>query len=572
MKVLLCTANARFFHVSLALHSIRSNGPDKTNLEIDLKEYTINQEIRDIFGDIISQNPDVIGFGLYIWNRELIFRLGKMIKREFPGIYIVLGGPEVSYTPKEILEENDWVDSVVLGEGEISFWQLMETLDKKSYAPVLGVAQRGEKKTSHWEYQEIEDLNQLNFAYAKSNEAELKNRILYYESSRGCPFSCSYCLSGLDGMVRNRNTELVTKELEMLIAKDIRQVKFVDRTFNADPKHFNEIIDFLVGIDKPLNFHFEMDAAILKEETIERLAALPEGRVQLEIGIQSTNEKTLQAVGRHHAFQKEAEIIKTIKEKTSIHLHLDLIAGLPFESMEIFEKSFNEVFALEPDQLQLGFLKMLQGSKIRNQSEVYKYHYDEKAPYEVVSNPWLSGQEFHRLKLIEHCLEETWNSGRLQKTIRFISDYIYEGNVFRFFKELSCVLDDSSYLMSGRNGRWWVERIFELIPLKWGFWSKEIIGCLKWDVITMEKGRWKPEFLGWTDISRASFWQNDLFMNDYLPGYQFKSWRDIQRLYIVEKISPSLLEGVKEEEFQEEETILIQLEESFKWQRIKIGE
>ena len=368
MKVLLCTANARFFHVSLALHSIRSNGPDKTNLEIDLKEYTINQEIRDIFGDIISQNPDVIGFGLYIWNRELIFRLGKMIKREFPGIYIVLGGPEVSYTPKEILEENDWVDSVVLGEGEISFWQLMETLDKKSYAPVRGVAQRGEKKTSHWEYQEIEDLNQLNFAYAKSNEAELKNRILYYESSRGCPFSCSYCLSGLDGMVRNRNTELVTKELEMLIAKDIRQVKFVDRTFNADPKHFNEIIDFLVGIDKPLNFHFEMDAAILKEETIERLAALPEGRVQLEIGIQSTNEKTLQAVGRHHAFQKEAEIIKTIKEKTSIHLHLDLIAGLPFESMEIFEKSFNEVFALEPDQLQLGFLKMLQGSKIRNQS------------------------------------------------------------------------------------------------------------------------------------------------------------------------------------------------------------
>ena len=572
MKVLLCTANARFFHVSLALHSIRSNAPIETNLEIDLREYTINQEIRDIFGDIISQNPDVIGFGLYIWNRELIFRLGKMIKKEFPNIHIVLGGPEVSYTPKEILGENDWVDSVVLGEGEKSFWQLVEMLNKKSYAPILGVAQRGENETSHWEYQEIKDLDQLNFAYAKSSELELENRILYYESSRGCPFSCSYCLSGLDGMVRNRSTELVKKELGMLIAKDIRQVKFVDRTFNADPKHFNEIIDFLAGIEKPLNFHFEMDAAILKEETIEKLATLPEGRVQLEIGIQSTNEKTLQAVGRHHAFDKEASIIQLIKDQTSIHLHLDLIAGLPFENMKIFEKSFNEVFSLEPDQLQLGFLKMLQGSKIRSEAGIYQYHYDEKAPYEVVSNPWLSGQELHRLKLIEHCLEETWNSSRLQKTIRFISDYIYEGNVFRFFEELSHVLDNSRHLMSGRNGRWWVERIFELISFKWKSRSKEIISCLKWDVITMEKGRWKPDYLGWSDFSRASFWQDDLFMNEYLPGYQFKSWRDIQRLYIVEKIAVSLFEETKGQEFSEEETILIQLEESFQWKRIKIGE
>lgn len=564
MNILLCTLNARFFHVSLALHSLRSNQPKESNHPVLVKEYTINQEFKDVLGDIILAKPDVIGFGVYIWNKSLIFRLARVIKKIDPSIRIILGGPEVSYDPEEFLKEESWIDAIVLGEGEESFWKCIESVTEKESNPILGVAKRDDLEKAHWQYQEVKNLDQLKFAYEKTPDSEIANRISYYESSRGCPFSCSYCLSGLDGKVRNRNTELVKAELDQLIAKKVKQIKFVDRTFNADPHHFKEIISYLAEVKEPLNFHFEMDASILSDNTVEELSMLPEGRVQLEIGIQSTNPKVLQAVGRHSAFKKESEIIHKLRNETSIHLHLDLIAGLPYEDLSIFENSFNEVFALQPHQLQLGFLKMLRGSRIRSEAESYSYIYDEDAPYEVISNSWLSASEMHRLRMIEHCLEEIWNAGRFHKTIQFLIKEIYRNNPFQCFRELSTLLDMSENLLVGRNGKWWAKKIYEEIQKRedWKSNQEMLLDLLKWDILIMEQGKWKPDFIHWQSRMRDDFWRKEEEVRKYIPGYHFVSWREIQRNYLIEKFSSSLF-GERESE------IMIQLEEPFAWKKIE---
>lgn len=564
MNILLCTLNARFFHVSLALHSLRSNQPEKSKHPVLVKEYTINQEFKDIVGDIMLAKPDIIGFGVYIWNKSLIFRLARVIKKINPSIRIILGGPEVSYDPEEFLKEEPWIDAIVLGEGEESFWKYVASITEENSSPILGVAQKNDVDKAHWQYQEIKNLDQLKFAYEKTPDSEIANRISYYESSRGCPFSCSYCLSGLDGKVRNRNTELVKAELDRLIAKKVKQVKFVDRTFNADPHHFKEIISYLVQVKESLNFHFEMDASILSDNTVEELSKLPEGRVQLEIGIQSTNTKVLQAVGRHSAFKKESEIIRKLRNETSIHLHLDLIAGLPYEDLSIFENSFNDVFALGPHQLQLGFLKMLRGSRIRSEAEHYNYVYDEDAPYEVISNSWLSASEMHRLRMIEHCLEEVWNAGRFHKTFNFLIEKVYQNNPFQCFGELSTLLDNSENLLVGRNGKWWAKKIYEEIQKKeeWKSNQEILLDLLKWDILIMEQGKWKPDFIHWQSRNRDDFWRREEEVRKYIPGYHFVSWREIQRTYLIEKFSSSLFEDKESE-------IMIQLEEPFTWKKIK---
>ena len=569
MKILLCTLNARFFHVNLALHSIRSNQPKEDQNEVLLKEYTINQDLRDIMGDILSHRADVLAFGVYIWNKGIIFRLAGMIKAANPDIRIVLGGPEVSYDPEEFLSENEWIDAIVLGEGEHSFWQLMVNWTVGNREPILGVAQAWETNSDYRKYQEIEDLSQLAFAYEKTSIEEIENRIAYYESSRGCPFSCSYCLSGLDGRVRNRETQLVKTDLDKLIAKKIKQIKFVDRTFNANPNHFNEIIKYLAELKNPLNFHFEMDAAILKEETVDILAMLPKGRVQLEIGIQSTSQKTLEAVGRHHAFEKESTIIRKLKQETEIHLHLDLIAGLPYEGKESFQKSFNDVFALAPHQLQLGFLKMLRGSQIRRESDQYGYRYDKEAPYEVVVNPWLSAEEFHQLRMVEHCLEETWNAGRFKRTLDFLFDEVYKGDFFRCFLALAEILQRPGNLMIGRNGKWWGEAFFCEISknIEWEKHTVKLLALLKWDILVMEKGKWKPDFIQWSNFQREAFWRDEERVRQYIPEYQFTTWRNVHRNYGIEKFPLSIIEGGVSTDKEVE--IIIQLEEPFRWWKMK---
>lgn len=564
MNILLCTLNARFFHVSLALHSLRSNQPEESDHRVMVKEYTINQEFKDIVGDIMLTKPNIIGFGVYIWNRSLIFRLAKIIKKIDPSIRIILGGPEVSYDPEELFKEELWIDAIILGEGEESFWKWAETLSSKKDNPILGVAERGDLEKNHWQYQEIKNLDQLKFAYNRTPDSEIANRISYYESSRGCPFSCSYCLSGLDGKVRNRNTELVKVELDRLIAKKVKQIKFVDRTFNANPYHFREIISYLAETKELLNFHFEIDASILSDSTVKELSKLPDGQVQLEIGIQSTDPKVLQSVGRHNAFKKESEIILKLKNETSIHLHLDLIVGLPYEDIFIFANSFNQVFALRPHQLQLGFLKMLRGSRIRSEARSYGYFYDEEAPYEVISNLWLSASDLHRLRMIEHCLEEIWNAGRFRKTINFLIEKIYQNDSFQCFKVLSILLDTSENLFVGRNGKWWAKKIYEEIKKReeWKSHEEILLDLLKWDILVMEQGKWKPDFIHWQSRIRDDFWRKEEEVRKYIPEYHFVNWREIQRTYLIEKFSSSLF-GDRESE------IMIQLEEPFAWKKIE---
>lgn len=567
MKILLCTLNARYIHSSLALHSLRSNCPDELeHIQIELREYTINQDLRDILADIVACKPDVIAFGLYIWNRQLIIRLARMIKQIFPDIRIIFGGPEVSYDPEDILAEVPILDAVIIGEGEISFWALIQKWNTDGKFLIDGVAESGDANLrEHWKFQEIGDLDLLSFAYQQTLPSEMQGRIAYYESSRGCPFSCSYCLSGVGGVVRNRDFRKVTKELDLLLSFGVRQIKFVDRTFNADPAHFNEIISYIAGLETDVNFHFEMDAAILTEDTVDKLRLLPTGRVQLEIGIQSTAGDTLQAVGRHSAFQRESKIIKLLRERTNIHIHLDLIAGLPHEDYQTFGKSFNQVFALEPHQLQLGFLKMLRGSRIRTEAEQYKYCFDQEAPYEFLSNHKLSGEDVRKLKLIEHVLEETWNGENLKKTIQFLIENCYEGSAFQCFEGVSRILDDSSNLLTGRNGRWWVQKIYENIDKYWGLWRFEIESALKWDVLTMEKGKWRPAFIEWDSEGRDDFWRDEENVRKFLPDFRFTSWRDVQRKYRVESFSGKVI-GVFD---AEKVWVLRELESPEKWQRLE---
>lgn len=447
MKILLAACNAKYIHSNLAVYNLKSCSGEYSS-RVVVKEYTINQIRDDILKDIYLEQPDVVCFSCYIWNISFVRELVPDLKKILPQVELWAGGPEVSYDAVEFLKKNPAFFGVMVGEGEETFHELAGYyIERKpeTLSGIRGVAFRDENKgrdVVHTGWRELMDLSKVPFAY--SNLTEFKNRIIYYESSRGCPFSCSYCLSSIDKKLRFRDIELVKKELQFFIDNKVPQVKFVDRTFNCKHDHAMEIWRYITENDNGItNFHFEISADLLRAEELALMKTMRPGLIQLEIGVQSTNPQTIKAIQRTMDFEKLKGIVEQIHSFGNIHQHLDLIAGLPYEGYDSFHKSFCDVYALRPEQFQLGFLKVLKGSYMMEMTGEYQILYKDREPYEVLSTAWLTYGEILRLKMVESMVEVYYNSGQFKNTLVFLEKYF--DDPFRMYEALGRFYEKKGY-------------------------------------------------------------------------------------------------------------------------------
>ena len=424
MKILLAACNAKYIHSNLAVYDLQAYAAEYAD-HIVLKEYTINQQKDDIMRDIYLDHPDVVCVSCYIWNVSFVKELMADLTKILPDADFWAGGPEVSYDAEKFLTENPEFKGVMVGEGEETFRELAGYYVEKNpqdLKDMTGICYKDGEKIIHNGWRQIMDLSSIPFIY--KDLSDFKNRIIYYESSRGCPFSCSYCLSSIDKKLRFRDTEMVKKELQFFIDNKVPQVKFVDRTFNCKHDHAMAIWKYINEHDNGVtNFHFEISADLLREEELQEMSTMRPGLIQLEIGVQSTNPDTIKAIHRTMDFEKLKGIVDRIHSFGNIHQHLDLIAGLPYEDYDSFRHSFNDVYALKPQQLQLGFLKVLKGSHMMEMCQEYGIVYKTREPYEVLSTKWLDYDHVLKLKTVENMVEVYYNSGQFQNTLEYLEGF-----------------------------------------------------------------------------------------------------------------------------------------------------
>ena len=444
MKILLVACNAKYIHSNLAVYDLQAYASDYAD-HIVLKEYTINQQKDDIMRDIYLEHPDVVCVSCYIWNLSFVKELMADLIKILPGADFWAGGPEVSYDAEKFLTENSEFKGVMVGEGEETFKELAGYYVEKNpqnLKNMTGICYRDGDQIIHNGWRQIMDLSSIPFIY--KDLSEFKNRIIYYESSRGCPFSCSYCLSSIDKKLRFRDTETVKKELQFFIDNKVPQVKFVDRTFNCKHDHAMAIWKYINEHDNGVtNFHFEISADLLREEELQEMSTMRPGLIQLEIGVQSTNPDTIKAIHRTMDFEKLKGIVDRIHSFGNIHQHLDLIAGLPYEDYDSFRHSFNDVYALKPQQLQLGFLKVLKGSHMMEMCREYGIVYKTQEPYEVLSTKWLDYDHVLKLKTVENMVEVYYNSGQFQNTLEYLENFFPDA--FSIYERLGSFYMEKGY-------------------------------------------------------------------------------------------------------------------------------
>ena len=444
MKILLAACNAKYIHSNLAVFDLKAYAREYDS-HVILREYTINQLKDNILGDIYRTHPDVVCVSCYIWNITFVKELMQDLRKILPGVPFWAGGPEVSYDAEEFLSKNPAFNGVMVGEGEETFLELVKHYVEGNIPleNIKGIVYHKPDNTflsNGW--REIMDLSKVPFVYEDLKDFE--NRIIYYESSRGCPFSCSYCLSSVDKRLRFRNLELVKKELQFFLDHKVPQVKFVDRTFNCKHDHAMAIWQYIKDHDNGItNFHFEVSADLLRENELELISTMRPGLIRLEIGVQSTNPDTIRAIHRTMDFEKLTGIVNRIHSFKNIHQHLDLIAGLPYEDYDSFHKSFNDVYALKPQQLQLGFLKVLKGSHMKEMTSEYQIIHKEQEPYEVLGTKWLSYDDILRLKMVESMVEVYYNSGQFQNTLA-CAEPLFE-DAFTLYEKLGQFYERKGY-------------------------------------------------------------------------------------------------------------------------------
>lgn len=444
-NILLTAINAKYIHSNLAIYSLRANA-GKYAKEIQMAEYTINHRRDEILEGIYRKKPDVAAFSCYIWNIEYVLDVAENLKKVLPDIKIVLGGPEVSYNAVECMEKYSFVDAVIVGEGENTFCEFVTNIQEGNHweqlADVPGMCVRIQGSIICGEPRELADMDALVFPY--KNLQNMENRIIYYETMRGCPFSCSYCLSSVDKRVRMRSLDKVFEELQFFIDNRVKQVKFVDRTFNCNHEHAYRIWEFLHDHDNGVtNFHFEIGGDLLKEEDFTLFETFRPGLVQFEIGVQSTNPKTLEAIRRRTDLSVLRERTERVRRMGNIHQHLDLIAGLPYEDYESFRRSFQDVYAMKPDQLQLGFLKVLTGSYMNEMTEAYGIVYGSRPPYEVLKTKWLSFDDVLKLRGVEEMVEVYYNSFQFTATMALLNHFCE--NAFTLYENLATFYKEKGY-------------------------------------------------------------------------------------------------------------------------------
>lgn len=492
MKILLAACNAKYIHSNLAVYDLKAYSSDYDE-HVILREYTINQPKDEILKDIYSSGADVVCFSCYIWNISFVRELIRDLVKILPKTAFWAGGPEVSYDAEKFLTEMPEMTGVMVGEGEKTFHDLLEFYidGKDSLEEISGIAYRTGDKIIHNGWRELMDLSAIPFVYEHLEKFE--NRIIYYESSRGCPFSCSYCLSSIDKKLRFRDLELVKKELQFFLDHRVPQVKFVDRTFNCKHEHAMTIWKYILEHDNGVtNFHFEISADLLREEEMELMSQMRPGLIQLEIGVQSTNPETIRAIHRHMDLKKLEHCVNRVHSFRNIHQHLDLIAGLPYEDYDIFHQSFNDVYQMKPDQLQLGFLKVLKGSLMQKEAEGYGIVYKEKEPYEVLSTNWLTYGEVLKLKMVESMVEVYYNSGQFWHTLEYLVPL--EKDAFTFYEKLGSFYEKKGYSEISHSRMRRYEILLEYLKEETDVPAEVAAQKMLYDLYLREKLKKRPAF------------------------------------------------------------------------------
>jgi len=538
MNILLTAINAKYIHSNLAVYSLKAYAA-KYREDITIAEYTINQRTDEILIDLYKHKPDILCFSCYIWNLSYIEELLRDIKKILPEVMIWLGGPEVSYDAPDVLNRYPEVDIVMKGEGEATFMELADVIhscgyEEERFRGVKGITFRSRSGViCDGGLREPLDLSTVPFVYKDPDAFE--HKIIYYETSRGCPFSCSYCLSSIDKKLRFRNMELVKKELRHFLDHSVPQVKFVDRTFNCSHEHAMEIWKFIKEHDNGItNFHFEVAADIFRQEEIELIRTMRPGLIQLEIGVQSTNEKTITEIHRVMDFAQVTAVVKEIKQGKNVHQHLDLIAGLPYEDYQSFAWSFDQVYALQPEQLQLGFLKVLKGSLMERQREDYGLLYKSRPPYEVLATAWLSYQDILKLKQVEEMVEVYYNSGQFTATMPFLVRKF--SGAFRMYEELAGYYQENNLHMQNHTRVRRYEILLEFAKRVDESNEERYRELLTYDLYLRENLKSRPTFAkeaaAGDKIRR--FYQAEAVDHRYLKGYEGYDNRQLRKMTHIE--------------------------------------
>ena len=570
MNTVITTLNAKYIHTSLALRYLKAHCEQETQ-KVSMEEYSINDMLSRIAAELFQHGANIIGFACYIWNLEETLAVAEILKKVAPGTLIVFGGPEVSFDPEEFLDKNDFVDVIIYGEGEETFKEFLavtsvffkDNPSLSNLSEVLvnlqGIAYRGRRGIIVNEPRPlIENLDVITSPFQEIT-SEYQNKIAYIESSRGCPFRCQYCLSSTIKGVRYFSLDRIKADLKRLIRAKVKQVKFVDRTFNCNKERAMDIFRFLsaeVPPDLDINFHFEIAADLLDDEMVDYLKTIPKGLFQFEIGVQSTNPNTLALIQRKMDLQRVSDIVTKLRAANNIHLHLDLIAGLPEENWDSFRESFNHVYALEPHKLQLGFLKLLKGSGLRENERDYQYSYIDKPPYEVLANAYLSYPEILKLKQFEEILEHYFNSYRFEYSLKYMLGNYFE-TPFDFYHRFAMFWENKGYFQLAHKQAGLFEILGEFFrnidqekyPL-----FKDI---LKLDYLLQGSMKGLPEFfhnpLNKSEEQKVkeefySFLQNPQLIEDYVPALKDMYFKHLGKNMRVEVFDFNILDLLKGKE------------------------
>lgn len=561
MKFLLVAINAKYIHSNPAIYSLRAYAEERIREHIELAEYTINQYMQDILADIYNRKPDVIGFSCYIWNWTLVKELLVEMPKVLPNTDIWLGGPEVSYDADKIMEEFPQLTGIMIGEGEATFRQVAEYyLERETESRAAGKSieqsteQSGSRvkeelteqgrigkrnpedipglylKSGYTPMRPLTDLSSIPFLY--SDLTPFENKIIYYETGRGCPYRCSYCLSSIDKAVRLRDIGVVKKELQFFLDNRVKQVKFVDRTFNCNHEHAMAVWQYIKDNDNGVtNFHFEISADILRQDEIALLNSLRPGLAQLEIGVQTVNPQTLKAIRRVMDVDRLERIVADIQKGRNIHIHLDLIAGLPYENYESFGQSFDRVYGMRPEQLQLGFLKVLKGSEMWEKAKEYGICYLDKPPYEVLYTKWLSYDEVLRLKDIEEMVELYYNSGQFTGTLPVL-EQVFE-SPFAMYERLAAFYRENGYVTNSPARAYRYEIMLQFAEKYDRSRLSLYRELLTYDMYLRENLKSRPEFAA--DISLykkeiREFYRREEAEHRYLPDYEGYDSRQLEKM------------------------------------------
>ncbi len=540
MKILLTAINAKYIHSNPAVYSLAAyvnhnlTAKEKKMCQIEIAEYTINHRTEVIIADIYKKKPDVLAFSCYIWNWDYVQEIMTELHKLIPQVPIFLGGPEVSFTSEAILKQYPFLSGIMIGEGEETFLELCRAfIEKRDVNLIPGIS--GEPRG-------VVNINDIPFFY--DDMAVFKHRIVYYESSRGCPYRCSYCLSSIDKTVRLRDLELVKKELQFFLALKVPQVKFIDRTFNCNHEHACEVWQYIYENDNGVtNFHFEISADILTERELTILEKMRPGLVQLEIGVQSTNPETIKEINRVMDVDKLRQVVARIKGFHNIHQHLDLIAGLPFEDYITFQKSFNEVYSMKPEQLQLGFLKVLKGSKMWEKAAEYGIVYTEKPPYEVLFTDWITYDEILKLKQVEEMVEMYYNSNQFTYTLAMLEQEFE--TPFKLYESLSDYYIEKGYALQNPARGYRYQILLDFCIRKASEKEAMYQELLTFDIYLREKMKTRPSFAKFQsslkDVSREIY-QKEEEERKLLPSYMEYNSKQLSKMTHLEEFEYSVWE------------------------------